>query len=175
MINELDTLVERLIYERSPAERKKIALKISEFGDDAIAPLLQAIDRTWETTDIDTDMFIFDALWYTYQNVGLRPFERILMDKNNSFRKYLPNKLAGFKENDAIEVMGKALKNEDEDIYRTRLIAGLGQTDSKKAIPILQQYENHENLEVSYLAKFWIALIERKELPEQPAGLEWGD
>ena len=49
-------------------------------------------------------------------------FERILMDKNNSFRN-----------------------------------------------------ENHENLEVSYLAKFWIAMIERKELPEQPAGLEWGE
>ena len=113
MLNELDSLIERLIYERSPAERKKIALRISEFGEDAIDPLLQAIDRTWETTDIDTDMFIFDALWYTYQNIGLRPFERILMDKNNSFRKYL--------------------------------------------------------------AKFWIAMIERKELPEQPAGLEWGD
>ena len=175
MITELDSLVERLIYERYPAERRKNALKISEFGDDAIDPLLQAIDRTWETTDIDTDMFIFDALWYAYQNVGLRPFERILMDKNNSFRKYLPNKLAGFKEDDVIEVMGKALKNEDEAIYQTRLIAGLGQTDSKKAIPILQQYENHENLEVSYLANFWIAMIERKELPEQPAGLEWGD
>jgi hypothetical protein len=53
MINELDSLVERLIYERSPAERKKIALKISEFGEDAIVPLLQAIDRTWETIDID--------------------------------------------------------------------------------------------------------------------------
>ena len=104
----------------------------------------------------------------------MRPFERILMDKNNSFRKYLPNKLAGFKEDDVIEVLGKALKNEDEAIYQTRLITGLGQTDSKKAILILQQYENHENLEVSYLAKFWIAMIERKELPGQPAGLEWG-
>ncbi|MGB7531675.1 MAG: HEAT repeat domain-containing protein [Halobacteriota archaeon] len=95
------------------------------------------------------------------------------MDKNNSFRKYLPNKLAGFKEDDVIEVLGKALKNEDEDIYQTRLIAGLGQTDNRKAIPVLQQYVNHENLEVSYLAKFGIAMIERKELPEQPAGLEW--
>jgi hypothetical protein len=175
MINELDSLVERLIYERSPAERKRIALKISEFGDDAIDPLLQAIDRTWETIDRDTDMFIFDALWYTYQNVGLRPFERILMDKNNSFRKYLPNKLAGFKEEDVIEVLGKALKNEEEDIYQTRLIAGLGQTDSKNTIPILQQYVNHENPKVSYLAKFWIALIEGKGLPEKPAGLERGD
>jgi hypothetical protein len=36
--------------------------------------------------------------------------------------------------------------------------------------------ENHENLEVSYLAKFGIvAMIERKELPEQPAGLERGE
>ncbi len=87
MLNELDSLIERLIYERSPAERKRIALKISEFGEDTIYPLLQAIDWTWETTDIDTDMFIFDALWHTYQNIGLRPFERILMDKNNSFRK----------------------------------------------------------------------------------------
>jgi hypothetical protein len=175
MVNELDSLIEKLIYERYSAKRKKIALKISEFGDDAIDPLLQAIDRTWETTDIDTDMFIFDALWYVYQNVGLRPFERILMDKNNSFRKYLPNKLAGFKEDDVIEVLEKALKNEDEAIYQTRLIAGLGQTDSKKVIPILQQYVNHENLEVSYLAKFWIAMIEGKELPEKPAKLEWGD
>jgi len=173
MINELDSLIEKLIYEQYSAKRKKIALKISEFGDDAIAHLLQAIDRTWETIDIDTDMFIFDALWYTYQNVGLRPFERILMDKNNSFRKYLPNKLAGFKEDDVIAVLGNALKNEDEAIYQTRLIAGLGQSDSKKAIPILQQYVNHENLEVSYLAKFWIAMIEGKELPEKPAGLEW--
>ena len=49
-------------------------------------------------------------------------FERILMDKNNSFRN-----------------------------------------------------ENHENLEVSYLANFWITMIERKELPEQPAGLERGE
>ncbi|NQE04795.1 hypothetical protein C5S32_02885 [ANME-1 cluster archaeon GoMg1] len=175
MLNELDSLVERLIYERSPAERKRIALKISEFGEDAIDPLLQAIDRTWETIDIDTDMFIFDALRYTYQNVGLRPFERVLLDKSNSFRKYLPNMLAGFKENDAIEVLGKALKNEDEAIYQTRLIAGLGQTDSKKAIPILRQYENYENLEVSYLAKFGIAMIERKELPAKPAELERGD
>jgi HEAT repeat protein len=126
-------------------------------------------------TTVDTDMFIFDALWYVYQNVGLRPFERILMDKNNSFRKYLPNRLAGFKEEDVIEVLGKALKNEEEDIYQTRLIAGLGQTDSKNTIPILQQYVNHENPEVSYLAKLWIAMIERKELPEKPAGLEWGD
>ena len=54
--------------------------------------------------------------------IGLRPFERILMDKNNSFRN-----------------------------------------------------ENHENLEVSYLANFWITMIERKELPEQPAGLERGE
>ena len=169
-----DSLIERLLYEQSPAERKRIALEIAEFGEDAIDPLLRAIDRTWETIDIDTDMFIFDALWYTYQNVGLRPFERILMDKNNSFRKYLPNKLAGFKEDEVIEALGKALKNEEEDIYQTRVIAGLGQT-GKKAIPILQQYVNHENLEVSYLAKFWIAMIERKELPEQPAGLEWGD
>jgi len=172
MITELDSLVERLIYERSSAERKKIALRISEFGEDAIVPLLQAIDRTWETIDIDTDLFFFDALWYTYQNVGLRPFERILMDKNNSFRKYLPNKLAGFKEDNVIEVMGKAL---NEAIYQTRLIAGLGQTDSKKAIPILRQYVNYENLEVSFLAEFWIAMIERKELPKKPAGLEWND
>jgi len=26
-----------------------------------------------------------------------------------------------------------------------------------------------------YLAKFGIAMIERKELPEQPAGLEWSE
>jgi hypothetical protein len=174
MITELDSLIEKLIYEQSSAERKKIALRISEFGEDAIAPLLHAIDRTWETMDIDTDMFIFDALWYTYQNVGLTPFERILMDKNNSFRKYLPNMLAGFKDDNVIVVMGNALKNEDEAIYQTRLIAGLGQTDSKKAIPILQQYVNHKNLEVSYLAKFWIAMIEGKDLPEKPDGLEWG-
>jgi hypothetical protein len=35
--------------------------------------------------------------------------------------------------------------------------------------------ENHENLEVSYLAKFGIEMRERKELPEQPAGLERGE
>jgi hypothetical protein len=175
MITELDSLIERLIYERSPAEREKIALKISEYGEAAINPLLQVIDRTWETIDIDTDMFIFDALWYTYQNVGLSPFERILMDKNNSFRKYLPNKLAGFKGDEVIEAMGNALKNEDDSVYQTRLIAGLGQTDDKKAIPFLRQYENHENLEVSYLAKFWIAMIEGKRLPPKPSGLEWDD
>lgn len=74
MLTELDSLIERLIYERSSAERKKIALKISEFRDDTIDPLLQAIDRTWETTDIDTDMFIFDALWYTYQKCRFETF-----------------------------------------------------------------------------------------------------
>jgi hypothetical protein len=175
MITELDSLIDRLIYERSPAAREKIALRISEFGEDAIVPLLQAIDRTWETMDIDTDLFIFDALWYTYQNVDLRPFERILMDKSNSFRKYLPNKLAGFKDDNIIAVMGKALMNEDEATFQTRLIAGLGQTDSKKAVPILQQYVNNENLEVSFLAEFWIAMIEGKELPPEPVGLEWND
>jgi len=175
MITELDSLIDKLIYARSPAERRRIVLKISEFGEDAIVPLLQTIDRVWETMDIDTDLFIFDALWYTYQVVGLSPFERVLMDKSNSFRKYLPNMLASFKDDNVILVMEKALMNEDDAIYQTRLIVGLGQTKSKRAIPILQQYENNEDLEVSYLAKFWIAMIEGKELPQKPVGLEWDD
>jgi len=97
------------------------------------------------------------------------------MDKSNSFRKYLPNMLASFKDDNVILVMEKALMNEDDAIYQTRLIVGLGQTKSKRAIPILQQYENNEDLEVSYLAKFWIAMIEGKELPQKPVGLEWDD
>ena len=125
MITELDTLVELLLNERYPAERKRIALKIAEFGEDALVPLLRAIDRVWEIMDIDTDLFIFDALWYTYQNVGLMPFERILMDKSNSFRKYLPNMLRSFKDDEVIALMEKALLNEAEAIYQTRLIVGL--------------------------------------------------
>ena len=135
MITELDSLIDKLIYAQSPAERRRIVLKISEFGEDAIVPLLQTIDRVWETMDIDTDLFISDALWYTYQVVGLSPFERVLMDKSNSFREYLPNMLASFKEDNVIWVMEKALKNEDDAIDQTRLIVGLGKPTVRRRYP----------------------------------------
>ncbi len=172
-LTKLKSLVERLLYEQSPAERKEIAHNIAEFGDDAIDPLLRAIDLKWETMDIETDLFICDALWYTYKKTGLQPFERILMDKTNSFRKYLPNMLASFKEDEVTMLMGKALRNETEARFQTELIVGLGRTDSKQAIQILQQYETHKDIEVSFLAEFWIAMIERKKLPPIPAGLVW--
>ena len=172
-LTKLESLVERLLYEQSPVKRKKLAQNIAEFGEDAIDPLLRAIDLKWETMDIETDLFICDALSYTYKKTGLHPFERILMDKTYSFRNYLPKMLASFKEDEVTVLMDKALQNETEARFQTELIVGLGKTDSKQAIQILQQYVTHKDLEVSFLAEFWIAMIERKKLPPVPAGLEW--
>lgn len=70
-------------------------------------------------------------------------------------------------------LMGKALRNEAEARFQTELIVGLGKTDSKQAIQILQQYVTHKDIEVRFLAEFWSAMIERKKLPPVPAGLEW--